>query len=328
MLKRSKGIDMNSTPLVSIVIPVYNGANFVAEAIESALKQSYQNIEILVINDGSCDDGATEQVVAQYADRVKYIKKENGGVATALNLGIEEMRGQYFSWLSHDDLYQPNKIRAQIDFLSALGFPDVVVYTNHYNLIESSKTSYLARHQPCTDLEFRAKKLVANNQIHGCALLIPRKAFEVAGLFDTKLRVAQDYDLWFRIAKTFPFRYLDDASTTGRVHASQVGVRLHERVLIENDEFRLHCLKQLSDAEIASLGYGEKALGLLYLALRRYRMGCPASHAYLSSELKKLVSLQPRRIGVALLAALAVGVDFCHVTALKTVRRMRTRTVS
>lgn len=319
---------MNSTPLVSIVIPVYNGANFVAEAIESALKQTYRNIEILVINDGSCDEGATDEVVAKYAGCVRYIKKENGGVATALNLGIQEMRGKYFSWLSHDDLYLPNKIQAQIDFLSDQGFPDVVVYTNHYNLIESSKMQYLAIHLPCTDLEFRAKKLVANNQIHGCALLIPRKAFDAAGLFNVKLKVAQDYDLWFRIANILPFRYLDDASTIGRVHEKQVGVRLHDRVLIENDEFRLHCLKQLSDAEIASLGKGEKALGLLYLALRMYRMGCPASHAYLSSELKKLMSSQPRQISAALLATFAIGVDLSHVMLLKMVRKLRAITTS
>lgn len=316
---------MTSTPLVSIVIPVYNGANFVAEAIESALKQTYQNIEILVINDGSRDDGATDQVVARYTDRVRYIKKENGGVATALNLGIQEMRGQYFSWLSHDDLYLPNKIQAQVDFLSGQGFPDVVVYTNHYNLIESSKTKYLAQHTPCTDLEFRAKKLVANNQIHGCALLIPHKAFEVAGLFDVGLRVAQDYDLWFRIAKNFPFRYLDDASTIGRVHDKQVGVRLHDRVLIENDEFRLHCLKQLDDAEVASVGSGRKSLGFLYLALRMHRMGCPASHAYLSSVLKGMINQRPRQMGEAFLTLFALGVDLCHVTALNMVRNLRSK---
>lgn len=314
---------MNCTPRVSIVIPVYNGANFVAEAIESALKQSYQNIEILVINDGSCDEGETDRIVEQYADRVRYFKKENGGVATALNLGIQEMRGQYFSWLSHDDLYLPNKIQAQIDFLAIQGFPDVVVYTNHYNLIESSKAIFLAQHIPCTDLEFRAKKLVANNQIHGCSLLIPRKAFDIAGLFDINLRVAQDYDLWFRIAKTFPFRFLDDASTSGRVHDKQVGVRLHDRVLIENDAFRLHCLQQLDDAEMAALGNGKKTFGLLYLALRMCRMGCPASHAYLSSELKKMISWQPRRIGVTALALFGLCVDLSHGTALNALRKLR-----
>jgi len=314
---------MNSKPLVSIVIPVYNGSNYVAEAIESALAQIYSNIEILVINDGSNDDGATDQVVARYADRVRYIKKENGGVATALNLGIREMRGDYFSWLSHDDFYHSTKIAAQIDFLAQHGFPDVVVYSNHFNLIEASKTSYLTRHVAREDVEFRAREIVANNQIHGCSLLVPRKAFEQAGMFDERLRVAQDYELWFRIAKKLPFKYLDHDVATCRVHDKQVGARLRDRVLIENDEFRLSCLRQLDDAEIAALGHGSKASGLLYLSRRMCRMGCPLAHAYLFGELKRLIVGRPGPALQRLSAAFAMGVDLCHTTAVKAVRTFR-----
>lgn len=314
---------MNNKPLVSILIPVYNGSNYVAEAIESALNQTYQNIEILVINDGSRDDGATDRIVSGYADRVKYIKKENGGVATALNLGIREMQGQYFSWLSHDDLYLPNKIDAQVDFLAGLGFPSAVIYSNHYNLYVSSNTSTFTQHVARADLEFRAREIVANNQIHGCSLLVPRSAFDEAGVFDEKLRVAQDYELWFRIAKKLPFRYLDVAVATCRVHANQVGARLHDTVLIENDQFRLNCLKQLDEAEISALGNGSKAMGLLFLALRMSRMGCPASHAYLSSELKQLVAGQPRRLGQTLSATLALLVDSCHTSTLKAIRKLK-----
>ena len=78
-------------PLVSIVIPVYNGADYLGEAIDSALKQSYSNCEILVVNDGSTDDGRTEQVALSYGDKIRYFSKENGKVSTALNLGIKEI---------------------------------------------------------------------------------------------------------------------------------------------------------------------------------------------------------------------------------------------
>ena len=87
-------------PLVSIIIPVYNGSNFMREAIDSALAQTYPNIEILVINDGSTDN--TREIALSYGDKIRYFEKENGGVATALNLGIREMRGEYFSGLSHE----------------------------------------------------------------------------------------------------------------------------------------------------------------------------------------------------------------------------------
>ncbi len=86
-------------PLVSIVIPVHNGSNYLNQAIDSALNQTYQRCEVLVINDGSSDGGKSEQIAKSYGDKVRYYAKENGGVSTALNLGIEKMRGSYFSWL-------------------------------------------------------------------------------------------------------------------------------------------------------------------------------------------------------------------------------------
>ena len=101
---------MEQLPLVSIIIPVYNGADYVAEAIDSALNQTYKNIEIIVVNDGSNDNGKTEKIVLSYGEKIRYFSKENGGVSSALNIGIANMKGEYFSWLSHDDMYLPSKI--------------------------------------------------------------------------------------------------------------------------------------------------------------------------------------------------------------------------
>ncbi len=97
-----------NNPKVSIVIPVYNGSDFLREAIDSALAQTYRNIEIVVVNDGSQDDGKTEHVALSYGNKIRYFSKPNGGVASALNRAIREMTGEYFSWLSHDDLYSSN----------------------------------------------------------------------------------------------------------------------------------------------------------------------------------------------------------------------------
>ena len=100
-------------PLVSIIIPVYNGSDFLKEAIESALSQSYKNIEVIVVNDGSSDDGKTEKIALSFNKSIKYFKKENGGVSSALNYGIRKMNGDFFSWLSHDDFYSKEKISAR-----------------------------------------------------------------------------------------------------------------------------------------------------------------------------------------------------------------------
>lgn len=104
-------------PLVSIVIPVYNGSNYLSEAIDSALSQTYENVEIIVVNDGSPDNGKTEEIAFSYGDKIRYFKKENGGSSSALNFGIKQMHGEWFSWLSHDDLYYPEKIEKQITYI-------------------------------------------------------------------------------------------------------------------------------------------------------------------------------------------------------------------
>ena len=107
-------------PKISIVIPAYNASNYLAEAIDSALAQTYPNVEIIVVNDGSDDNGSTEQIALSYGDKIRYFSKENGGSSSALNMGIANMTGEWFSWLSHDDLYLPNKLERQIKYLNSL----------------------------------------------------------------------------------------------------------------------------------------------------------------------------------------------------------------
>lgn len=125
--KRKMLEDCTFHPMVSIIIPVYNGANYIREAIDSALNQTYDNIEVIVVNDGSRDKGKTEGIALSYGNKIRYYSKPNGGVATALNLGIEKMRGEYFSWLSHDDMYTPEKIAYEVEQLSSYPNRTIVV---------------------------------------------------------------------------------------------------------------------------------------------------------------------------------------------------------
>lgn len=108
-------------PLASIVIPVYNGADYLKEAVDSALGQTYPNCEVIVVNDGSADGGRTERAALSYGDRIRYFSKENGKVSTALNLGLKNMRGEYFAWLSHDDVFYADKIEKQIQAMERSG---------------------------------------------------------------------------------------------------------------------------------------------------------------------------------------------------------------
>lgn len=217
-------------PLVSIIIPVYNGANYVAEAIESAINQTYKNIEVIVINDGSTDNGKTDEVIRKYQSKIKYIKKENGGVASALNLGIKEMNGEYFSWLSHDDKYELDKVEKQINLLNK--------YDNQKNLIALCGTQQIDKDSQNISTKIRNRDFKENQIIsyekalnsllnkgafNGCALLIHKSIFEECGYFDEKLRFCQDIYLWIKIfLKHCNLVYSKDKLVYSRVHNQQV----------------------------------------------------------------------------------------------------------
>jgi glycosyltransferase involved in cell wall biosynthesis len=215
--------DDRFNPKVSIVIPVYNGGNFMKEAINSALNQTYANTEVIVINDGSTDDGETERIALSYGNRIRYFSKSNGGVATALNDGVKNMTGEYFSWLSHDDVYTPEKIQSQIQLLASLDDKTIFVSCG-FTIIdhqgkEMSRTYF---HQEFTKEQLRRPLFaLLRGCVNGCALLIHRSHFERVGLFDPRLPTTQDFDLWFRMMRGKPMEFHEGYLLKSRSHENQ-----------------------------------------------------------------------------------------------------------
>lgn len=209
---------------VSIIIPVYNGSNYLSEAIDSALAQTYKNIEIIVVNDGSNDNGATEKIAKSYGKKIRYYKKENGGVASALNLGIKKMTGEYFSWLSHDDLYEKNKIEEQIKYLNIINSDNYIVACNSRVLFPNG----MLKKEPINKNAFEYIDIFlatsANVGINGCSLLIPKKSLIKANGFNESLPVTQDYDLWFRLKDENKFVLLEKYLVIYRRHKQQDSV--------------------------------------------------------------------------------------------------------
>ena len=210
-------------PLVSIVIPVYNGANYVAEAIDSALAQTYDNFEVIVVNDGSRDDGATEKICLSYGDRIRYFHKENGGVATALNYGIEQMRGEYFSWLSHDDKYKPGKVARQIEYLALQEDKTVLLYGGYENFNDKQGVFETMDYAAMYSGEQLSSPLfpVTHLALNGCTLLIHKSHFDRVGGFDPGLPTTQDYDLWFRMFRGQQAVCLPGCQVLSRSHPEQ-----------------------------------------------------------------------------------------------------------
>lgn len=213
----------NFNPLISIIIPVFNGDNYLRIAIDSALAQTYRNIEVIVVNDGSNDNGKTDAIAKSYGKRIRYISKENGGCASALNVGIAEMKGDYFSWLSHDDRYFPNKIEHQVNVLCFLDDRNTIIYGGYEVINSDSDPLYTVRVENVLPAEKRNIPLLPlmRGLIHGCTLLIPRKYFSEIGVFNESLPSTQDYALWFEFFRIAPLHFDEKILVQSRVHPDQ-----------------------------------------------------------------------------------------------------------
>ena len=236
-------------PLVSIVIPVYNGSNYMREAIDSALNQTYSNIEVIVVNDGSTDN--TDEIAKSYGEKIRYLKKENGGVSTALNLAIENMKGEYFSWLSHDDVYLPQKIESQINILRNLKDKTTVIYGGYKYINEKGEILQEIHLESDFSLDDLNKPLFSlfHEQLSGCTLLIHSSHFQRVGVFDVTLKTTQDYDLWFRILRKGNIYYDVNCYTLSRSHCEQSAATIpsHEKNCCT---LWIHILKNITKEEI------------------------------------------------------------------------------
>ena len=224
---------MAFSPLVSIIIPVYNGSNFVKEAIDSALSQTYKNIEIIVVNDGSTDGGATEKICLGYRERITYYKKENGGCSSAINYGIKQANGDFISWLSHDDLYDSKKIETQVSFYEKYSLdPEKTLISNSGRLIDSNgdKIYHPAdSFRGFLDSKDMFKHLLFKKCFNGCGLLIPKALFDDGLYFRENMKFVLDWNLWLKFAISGANVYVDTTVlASNRQHCGQVTVKQKE----------------------------------------------------------------------------------------------------
>ena len=223
-------------------------------AIECALNQTYTNIEILVINDGSNDNGETEAAVKKYENRVRYIKKENGGVSSALNLAIREMRGEWFSWLSHDDAYYPDKVKKQVEAVNMLmeteNLPKekIVIYGANER-IDTNGNVILRRRYHITNKESTIELILSNIKrylICGCAVLVSRDALLRVGGFNEQIRTVSDAECFYKLLfDGCRFYFLYDVLVQSRQHKSQVGKTKAELFERETDDFHVWMLEEI-----------------------------------------------------------------------------------
>ena len=248
----------NFNPFISIIIPVYNGSNYIQNAIESVMKQTYKNFELIVVNDGSTDDGQTENIVRSYKDKVRYFRKKNGGVASALNFGIKKAKGEYISWLSHDDVYKPYKLERQVKELNDLGDKKTILFSN-FELIDQdgkvfAQTSFdqLYTQEQMENTIFPVLKGTTN----GCSMLIPKEFLIDAGLFDESVRTTNDYEMWFVLFHKHPIKFMKEYLIQYRIHASQ-DTQSSDKYHDESEAMWTKFFQNINKTEIKRLGFDE-----------------------------------------------------------------------
>ncbi len=223
---------------VSVIIPVYNQAQFIDKAIESVLKQSYQNFEIIVVNDGSTDN--TEAIVKGFIDfRIRYIcHSDNRGISAARNTGIRASRGEYIALLDADDEFLPEKLDMQVKLLQSEPSDVGVVCAWSFNMDKDG--NYISKRYLPRKEGYIFEGLLSTNYMSVPALLIRRECFEKVGLFDSSLDGQEDWDMWIRIAKYYKFSLIKIPLAKRRIHPNRISYHLEKKVITARRIIKKH----------------------------------------------------------------------------------------
>ncbi|MEG4393917.1 glycosyltransferase [Microcoleus sp. BROC3] len=261
---------VNRTPLISVIIPVYNGDRYIVQAVESALGQTFTNLEIIVVDDGSTD--STQQVLQPYLDRIRYIYQENQGVAAARNLACQLAQGEFLAFLDADDYFLPSKLEKQLACFDADPALDMV-QTGWLMVDETGKDIFEMKpwqQAPKLDLE----SFIIFKCVRPSAMMLRRKWWEKLGGFNDNFPLAEDLDFALRLAlKGCKAVWLEEILTCYRQHNSNImssGLPLMKNTEILMKEFFNR--PDLPES-IRQLKNQERYLCFKWLAWRMYRDG-------------------------------------------------------
>ena len=271
-------------PKVVVIMPVYNGSNYMREAIDSALNQTYKNVEVVVINDGSTDGGKTDTIAKSYGDKIKYFVKENGGVSSALNFGIkyiqDNYKDAYFCWLSHDDKYTPEKIEKEVKALK--GHNKTTVVFSNFSLFDDKGTIFATTHseERIKEDQFKGIYPVLKGMVNGDTILVHQDVFNKCGYFDEVNTNAADYRMWLKVFTEFDHVFLKEPLSLYRIHDQQDTVK-SPTYNEESDNFWLTAIDEIDDKKAKSWGVTLfKLYADLYIQMKNAGFNKAAEKAY------------------------------------------------
>jgi glycosyltransferase involved in cell wall biosynthesis len=188
------------SPTVSIIVPAFNVSNYIAEAVASALDQTYSDSEIIVLNDGSEDEPLLKQALTPFSDRIIYLSQKNQGVGAARNTALQVARGQYVAFLDADDVWLPHKLNEQFEFLNSGNYD--MVYSDALLIGESpwpEGTTYMDKSPSESDVNLESL-LALRCSVLLSTVVVRREMVIKAGSFDVDRTIVEDFDLWLRLA--------------------------------------------------------------------------------------------------------------------------------
>ena len=235
-----------TSELVSVVIPVYNSEKYLEECLNSVISQTYQNIEIIVIDDGSTD--SSPDILKRYSDRVSVLSKKNNGLASALNLGISKMKGHWFKWFSPDDVMYPYTIETLID--EAKKYSDNAIIYSNWNIIDD--TSNVLREFCESDYNYLSDfdyniRLLDGQQINIKTTIIPSSLFDKCSIRELDDPVAIDYDFFLCSALLHgtTFHLISKPLIKYRIHSDQLSHKNISKTLDYISEIKNEILQRL-----------------------------------------------------------------------------------
>lgn len=251
-------------PTVSVIIPTFNRAWTLSSAIDSVLAQSFQDFELIIVDDGSTDN--SNALLTQYGDTIKVLPQANRGVSAARNRGIHAARGRLIAFLDSDDEWMPEKLAVQVEFFKQN--PTLqICQTEEIWIRKGQHVNPKKRHKKPSGDIFKPS-------LHLClvspsAVMLRRALFERVGFFDEALPACEDYDMWLRISCHYPVGLIDTPLIIKRGgHADQLSR------MAGLDQYRIQSIVKLMESGHLSDNQKQAAVAVLVEKCRIYANGC------------------------------------------------------
>src|SRR3989344_2991098 len=263
---------------IDVVIPAYNGENFILDALKSAINQTLPPHKIIIVDDGSTDK--TNEMVSEYAKtskiNIEIIKKTNGGLSSARNAGIKASNAEFVAFLDADDMWDKEKLEKQLDVFQNTEFKNLGLVYCDYDLIKTNGEKDIESYKVPLDKKARGfvfKKILQTNKIlsSSSGVLIKRNVFNIVGFFDENLRFAEDWDMWIRIAEKFEVDYRDEKLARIRRHEESMSRHIY-KVFLGDINFFNKWVPKLRGQHLIPLEWSDKIIFRIIKMPRRRGM--------------------------------------------------------